>query len=71
MEVESQRVAEASVSPRASVTLGAKSPGKEEYEQNGPTYPDLYHDNMPSASEDWRKEMDGKPPKRVQSCILG
>ncbi|KFZ03345.1 hypothetical protein V502_11022 [Pseudogymnoascus sp. VKM F-4520 (FW-2644)] len=58
VEVESQQVAEASVSPRASVTLDEKSPGKEEHEQNGPTCPDLYRDNMPSASEDWRKEMN-------------
>lgn len=65
MGVESQRVAETSVSPRASVTLDAKLPGKEEHEQNGPTHLDLYRDNMPSALEDWRKEMDGKPPKRT------
>ncbi|KFY97262.1 hypothetical protein V498_02148 [Pseudogymnoascus sp. VKM F-4517 (FW-2822)] len=55
VEVESQRVAETSVSPRAS---DAKLTDKEEHEQNGPTYPDLYHDNMPSASENWRKDMD-------------
>lgn len=60
---DSQRDAQASVSPQVSVPLNANPAGVEVHEQDGSTYPELYHDNMSSTSQERRHAIDGKTTK--------